>query len=47
MALTFPSPWVIDVLRKLDFDYVVIDGERGRVWIGWITLHVVNDNHTA
>ena len=26
---TFPSPWVIDILGKLDFDYVFIDGEHG------------------
>jgi 2-keto-3-deoxy-L-rhamnonate aldolase RhmA len=24
-----PSPWVIDILGKLDFDYVFIDGEHG------------------
>ena len=23
-GLTFPSPWVIDILGKLDFDYVFI-----------------------
>src|ERR1700730_16486116 len=28
-GLTFPSPWVIDILGKLDFDYVFIDGEHG------------------
>jgi len=27
--LTFPSPWVIDILGKLDFDFVFIDGEHG------------------
>jgi 2-keto-3-deoxy-L-rhamnonate aldolase RhmA len=27
--LSFPSPWVIDILRKLDFDFVFIDGEHG------------------
>src|SRR5271163_378454 len=27
--LSFPSPWVIDILGKLDFDFVFIDGERG------------------
>src|SRR5215831_11387073 len=27
--LSFPSPWVIDILGKLDFDYVFIDGEHG------------------
>lgn len=27
--LTFPSPWVIDILGKLNFDYVFIDGEHG------------------
>ena len=24
-----PSPWVIDILGKLDFDFVFIDGEHG------------------
>src|SRR5271165_5003082 len=28
-GLTFPSPWVIDILGTLDFDYVFIDGEHG------------------
>ena len=28
-GLTFPSPWVIDILGKLDFDYVFIDREHG------------------
>lgn len=28
-TLPFPSPWVIDILGKLDFDYVFIDGEHG------------------
>src|SRR5690349_18949316 len=27
--LSFPSPWVIDILGKLDFDYIFIDGEHG------------------
>jgi hypothetical protein len=27
--LSFPSPWVIDILGKLDFDSVFIDGEHG------------------
>ena len=27
--LTFPSPWVIDILGKLDFDFVFFDGEHG------------------
>jgi 4-hydroxy-2-oxoheptanedioate aldolase len=27
--LAFPSPWVIDILGKLDFDFVWIDGEHG------------------
>jgi 4-hydroxy-2-oxoheptanedioate aldolase len=27
--LSFPSPWVIDILEKLDFDFVFIDGEHG------------------
>ena len=27
--LAFPSPWVIDILGKLDFDFVFIDGEHG------------------
>ncbi len=27
--LSFPSPWVIDILGKLDFDFVFIDGELG------------------
>jgi len=26
--LSFPSPWVIDILEKLDFDFVLIDGEH-------------------
>jgi hypothetical protein len=26
--LSFPSPWVIDILGKFDFDFVFIDGER-------------------
>jgi 2-keto-3-deoxy-L-rhamnonate aldolase RhmA len=26
--LSFPSPWVIDILWKLDFDFVFIDGEH-------------------
>ena len=25
---SFPSPWVIDILGKLDFDFVFIDGEH-------------------
>jgi HpcH/HpaI aldolase/citrate lyase family len=28
-SLSFASPWVIDILGKLDFDYVFIDGEHG------------------
>jgi len=28
--LFFPSPRVIDILGKLDFDFVFIDGEHGR-----------------
>jgi len=28
-SLSFPSPWVIDILGKLDFDYVFIDVEHG------------------
>src|ERR1700730_727837 len=27
--LSFPSPWVIDILGQLDFDFVLIDGEHG------------------
>ena len=27
--LSFPSPWVIDILGKLDLDFVFIDGEHG------------------
>src|ERR1700712_3214414 len=27
--LSFPSPWVIDILGQVDFDYVFIDGEHG------------------
>src|SRR5262249_41370728 len=27
--LSFPSPWVIDILGKLDFDFVFTDGEYG------------------
>jgi 2-keto-3-deoxy-L-rhamnonate aldolase RhmA len=27
--LSFPSPWVIDILGKLDFDFVFMDGEHG------------------
>jgi 2-keto-3-deoxy-L-rhamnonate aldolase RhmA len=27
--LTFPSPWVIDILGKIDLDFVFIDGEHG------------------
>src|ERR1700693_6174812 len=27
--LSFPSPWVIDILGNVDFDYVFIDGEHG------------------
>ena len=27
--LSFPSPWVIDILGKIDFDFVFIDGEHG------------------
>jgi 2-keto-3-deoxy-L-rhamnonate aldolase RhmA len=28
-SLSFPCPWVIDILGKIDFDYVFIDGEHG------------------
>jgi 4-hydroxy-2-oxoheptanedioate aldolase len=28
-GLTFPAPWVMDILSKLDIDYVFIDGEHG------------------
>ena len=28
-GLTFPSPWVIDILWEARFDYVFIDGEHG------------------
>ena len=32
-TISFPSPWVIDILGKLDFDFVFIDGEHGHsVW---------------
>lgn len=27
--LAFPSPWVIDILGRIDFDFVFIDGEHG------------------
>ncbi len=27
--LSFPSPWVIEILGKLDFDFVFLDGEHG------------------
>src|ERR1700730_6898449 len=27
--LSFPSPWVIDILGKIDFDCILIDGEHG------------------
>lgn len=27
--LAFPSPWVVDILGMLDFDFVWIDGEHG------------------
>jgi 2-keto-3-deoxy-L-rhamnonate aldolase RhmA len=27
--LSFPSPWVIEILGKLDFDCVFIHGEHG------------------
>src|SRR5215475_3108675 len=27
--LSFPSPWVIDILGKIAFDFVFIDGEHG------------------
>src|SRR6476469_3973571 len=27
--LSFPFPWVIDILGKLDFDFIFIDGEHG------------------
>ncbi len=27
--LVFPSPWVIDILGKIDFDFAFIDGEHG------------------
>ena len=29
--LSFPSPWVIDILGKLDFDFVFIDARMGRL----------------
>jgi 4-hydroxy-2-oxoheptanedioate aldolase len=28
-SLAFPSPWIIDILGRLDFDFVFIDGEHG------------------
>src|SRR3954471_5516423 len=28
-SLSFPSPWVIDILGSINFDYVFIDGEHG------------------
>jgi 2-keto-3-deoxy-L-rhamnonate aldolase RhmA len=32
--LSFPSPWVIDILGKLDFDFVFIVASMGRsAWI--------------
>ena len=34
--LSFPSPWVIDILGKPDFDFVFIDGEHGAV-LAWTT----------
>jgi 2-keto-3-deoxy-L-rhamnonate aldolase RhmA len=31
--LSFPSPWVIDILGKIDFDYVFIVASMGHsVW---------------
>jgi 2-keto-3-deoxy-L-rhamnonate aldolase RhmA len=27
--LSFPSPWVIDILGQIDFDFVWVDGEHG------------------
>ncbi len=27
--MVFPSPWVVEILGKLDFDFVWIDGEHG------------------
>ena len=28
-SLSFPSPWVIDIMGRINFDYVFIDGEHG------------------
>jgi len=28
-TLPFPSPWVIDIMGKIDFDFVFLDGEHG------------------
>jgi 2-keto-3-deoxy-L-rhamnonate aldolase RhmA len=33
-TLSFPSPWVIDILGQIDFDYVFIDGEHGPFDLG-------------
>jgi 2-keto-3-deoxy-L-rhamnonate aldolase RhmA len=32
--ISFPSPWVIDIWGKLNFDFVFIDGEYRPFWPG-------------
>jgi 4-hydroxy-2-oxoheptanedioate aldolase len=27
--LSFPSPWIVEILGRLDFDFVWLDGEHG------------------
>src|SRR6266446_4455199 len=56
--LSFPSPWVIDILGKLDFDFVFIDGEHGpfgldqledlcRTAEGFVTATLTSTNREA
>lgn len=28
-SLSFPSPWIVEIMGKLDFDFVWLDGEHG------------------
>ena len=41
--MTFPSVWDVEILGRIDFDYVWLDGEHGpfgytRSWRRWCAL---------
>jgi HpcH/HpaI aldolase/citrate lyase family len=45
--LSFPSPWVIDILGKLDFDFVFMDNLDANLSVPGIDLYSIGPNDFA